>query len=124
MNGGVGILNVGAGDTKLTFDKNNPQERERAARIVADMLKRGYALLIQIGTEDGEPIYRRAKGFDPQTCEYIITGGPDETVDIGASHEPGEQKAEATQPRRKAGRPKKIPADKVHAVAVGRTAGG
>lgn len=119
MTGSVGILNVGAGDTKLTFDPDNPLERERAARIVTDMLKRGYALLIQVGVDDGEPIYRRAKGFDPKTCEYIISGGPDETVEIG--HEP---KEEQTKPKRKPGRPRKIPADKVHAVAVGRTAGG
>ena len=34
--GEIGILNVGAGDTKLTFDKNNPAERIRSARIVAE----------------------------------------------------------------------------------------
>jgi len=39
--GEVAILSVGEGDTKLTFDKNNPAETIRAARIVGDMLRRG-----------------------------------------------------------------------------------
>lgn len=39
--GQIGILNVGAGDTKLTFDKNNPAERIRSARIAHLMLMRG-----------------------------------------------------------------------------------
>lgn len=119
MNGSVGILNVGAGDTKLTFDKSNPVERERAAKIVADMLKRGYALLVQIGTKKGEPVYRRAHAFDPKTCEYIVAGAPDETIDIGT------EIARAEKPRR--GRPPKmhrLPAEFTRAVSVGRTAGG
>ena len=32
MTGDVGILNVGAGDVKLSFDTRNPAERIRAAR--------------------------------------------------------------------------------------------
>lgn len=68
MTGTVGILNVGAGDTKLTFDKGNPTEMIRAARIVTDMLKRGYALLIEV--EPG--IFQRAHRFDEAKCEYII----------------------------------------------------
>lgn len=74
MEPGLSILNVGEGDTKLTFDPDKPVERERAARIVTDMLRRGYAILIHAGEKDGEPIYRRAKRFDPKTCEYLIDG--------------------------------------------------
>lgn len=37
MNGEVGVLNVGAGDTKLSFDPSNQADRIRAARIVKDM---------------------------------------------------------------------------------------
>jgi hypothetical protein len=47
MSATVGILNVGTGDTKLVFDKDDPAECIRAARIVADMLRRGYALLVE-----------------------------------------------------------------------------
>lgn len=119
MTGTVSILNVGEGDTKLTFDKKNPVERERAAKVVADMLARGYALLVQVGKKNGEPIYQRAHAFDPRKCEYIIAGGPDEEVPIG-------QAARAATPKRKRGRPPKvrIPADSASVVAVGRTAGG
>ena len=77
--GQVGILNVGAGDTKLTFDRKNPKERERAAAIVTDMLRRGYALLVQVGTKHGQPLYQRAKAFDPKKCEYIIASAEDES---------------------------------------------
>jgi hypothetical protein len=68
MQGEVGVLNVGLGDTKLSFDKSDPAERIRAARIVRDMLRRGYALLVEV--EPGK--FQRAKDFDDETCEYIV----------------------------------------------------
>lgn len=114
--GEVGILNVGAGDTKLSFDKSNPAERARAATIMGDMFKRGYSILIQVGEKNGEPIYQRAHTFDPETCEYIIAGGPDEVLDIGV---------ESAPPRRRGAYKKhRVAADKTRAVSVGRTAGG
>lgn len=125
MIGELGILNVGAGDTKLTFDKSNPAERARAAKIVTEMLQRGYSILVQVDKKDGEPVYLRAKRFDPETCEYIISGGPDEVVDVGDLL--GVER-EDKPARRKPGRPRKnerrIPADSTKAVSVGRTAGG
>jgi hypothetical protein len=114
MSGEVGILNVGAGDTTLSFDPKNPVERERAKKIVVDMLRRGYALLVQVGTKKGEPVYQRAKAFDPKTCEYVIAGGPDEAIDIGTEY----------KPPAKRGRPARIKAEATRAVSVGRTAGG
>ena len=124
MNGTVGILNVGAGDTKLTFDKSNPAERERAGRIVQDMLSRGYAILIQVGEKGGEPLYQRAKAFDPETCEYIITAGPDEEINVGeliaGEQKPAEQ---PVKPRRGPYRTRRVPADTTRAVSVGRTSG-
>lgn len=71
-NGSLGILNVGAGDIKLSFDPANPSERIRAARIVTDMLRRGYALLVAVPDGDGGTIYTRATDFDEATCEYLI----------------------------------------------------
>lgn len=68
MSGDVGILNVGAGDTKLSFDPTNPVEAIRAARIVKDMLRRGYVLLVR--QPDGKHV--RALDFDENTHEYII----------------------------------------------------
>lgn len=148
MTGQIGILNVGAGDTKLTFDKDNPAETIRAARIVKDMLRRGYALLIK--TPEGQ--YTRVRSFDEQTCEYIIADydpeaviplpeivpeGPSSNikrkdVDYGPSlPETGAEAASpetpAEKPRR--GRPrgstKRVSAYDVHeGTAVARTAGG
>lgn len=52
MIGELAILNVAAGDTKLSFDPANKAEVQRASAIVEDMLKRGFALLIQIGEDE------------------------------------------------------------------------
>lgn len=63
----LSILNVGAGDTKITFDPNNISERIRSK----DMLRRGYALLVEV-ERDGEKKWERAVDFDETKCEYII----------------------------------------------------
>lgn len=119
LRGTVAVLNVGDGDTRLSFDKDNPAERERASRIVADMLKRGYAILVQVGEKEGKPLFQRADAFDPDTCEYIIAGGPDEAINIGES--PAEPKPKKRARRSSSSR---IPAETTRTVAVGRTAGG
>ena len=41
IKGQIGILNVGAGDTKLSFDPSKPVEVKRAAKIVSEMLSQG-----------------------------------------------------------------------------------
>jgi hypothetical protein len=132
--GTVGILNVGAGDVKLSFDRKNPAERERAAKIVGDMIKRGFTILVEVGTRNGEPLFQRAKAFDPETCEYIIAGDAPadakEAID-GIKEEKPEAPPEVAPTdvrRRGPGRPRKtnvrIPAERTRAVSVGRTAGG
>ena len=136
MGGSVGILNVGAGDTKLSFDPNNPAERIRAARIVRDMLRRGYALLVEV-ERDGVKKFERALDFREDTCEYVIadfdpsvaTPAPTEDHDhVQEHHEAapaGEAPAAAPAAPRKRGRPAKlVPAEKSRAVAVAPTAGG
>ena len=137
--GQMGILNVGAGDTKLTFDKNNPMERARSARIVTDMLKRGYVLFIETSKDaKGNPAYQRVLEFKEDVCEYIIadlaTPIKQETTDHEqsgetASGERGEaliQPAKTNIPQaRKGGRPRKsVPAEQARGVAVARSAGG
>lgn len=124
----LAILNVGAGDTKLSFDPKDKPGREHAKRVVQDMLKRGYAIMVQVGEQDGEPIYRRAKAFDPKTCEYIVMGTPDEEKTAPLAQRIAEDVA--TSPARgKRGRPRKtaetrIPADRTKAVGIARSAGG
>jgi hypothetical protein len=125
MAGEVAILNVGAGDTKLSFDPKNPAEVERAAKIVKDMIRRGFALLIEVGRDDKGPLYRRAHDFDETTNEYIIAGTPGEAEDKIDEQEPASplRKGRKGGARRKAA-PVRVPAAKTNAVTVARTAGG
>ena len=135
----IGILNVGCGDTKLSFDKNNPQERIRAARIVKDMLRRGYALLVEIDQPNGTKTYQRVIEFKEDVCEYVIAdfdpaeadkadqeeanaGGSqaEQTVDAASAEETGP----ATPPKRGRGSRKSIPAEGTRGVAIARSAGG
>ncbi|PTR05376.1 MULTISPECIES: hypothetical protein [unclassified Novosphingobium] len=120
MAGEVAILNVGAGDTKLSFDPSNPAEVARAAKIVKDMIRRGFALLIEVGRDDKGPLYRRAHDFDATTNEYIVAGTP------GEIEEPSHEQEPASAPRkgRKAAPRQRIPAATTNAVTVARTAGG
>lgn len=125
MTGEIGILNVGAGDTKLSFDPTNPAERIRAGRIVRDMIRRGYALLVEVDKDaDGKARYQRAEDFDEARCEYIIA---DFDPVVAAEHDEAEAPP-ASKPALVKGRgPKKtrrIDAAKTTGVAVARVAGG
>ena len=129
--GELGILNVGAGDTKLSFDPNNPQDCIRAARIVRDMLRRGYALLIEV-ERNGKKVYERAKDFDEKTCEYIIADfDPIEAqkADEESVHEQGQAESEAASeaPASSKGKrrgTRRVKAATTKGVAVARTSGG
>jgi hypothetical protein len=124
MLGELAILNVGAGDTKLTFNPDNPAEVERSGGIVRDMIRRGFVLLVEIGRNEKGPIYQRAHDFDPETCEYIVAGSatPEE------SNEQAEQiaapPAKGRAPARRKAGARRIPAATSRAVAVARTSGG
>jgi hypothetical protein len=87
----LGILNVGAGDTKLTFDKNNPAEMIRSARIVKDMIRRGYALLVEVTDKKGNTSYTRVREFKEETCEYIIADFDPVTAAEEDAREPNNQ---------------------------------
>lgn len=122
MPGSVGILNVGAGDTKLVFDKSDPKETAKSAAIVKDMIRRGFVLLIEVGRNDKGPIYQRAHDFDPETAEYIVAG-----PSTPAQEQAPNVEEPPVPPRRR--RQGKAPATRVaasstNAVAVARTAGG
>lgn len=124
MTGVLSILNVGAGDTKISFDPTKPEETKRASAIIADMLQRGFAILVEVGKKDGKPLYQRAEAFDPETAEYIVVGLPP-----GAESPPGDSRMgpnAKARPGRPRGRPPKhrLKAETTNAVAVARTAGG
>lgn len=139
--GSVSVLNVGAGDLTLSFDKANAVERERAKKVVQDMLKRGYAILVQVGADaDGEPFYRRVKAFDPATCDYIVVGVPEDGREPSPDPRPGlddgppadrpprgwtrARRAAHEARKRGRGRETRIPAESTRTVAVARSAGG
>lgn len=145
MMGELGILNVGAGDTKLSFDKSNPAERIRAARIVKDMIRRGYALLIEVNRDgEGRPVYERAIDFHEDTCEYVIAdfdpvtaqaADEQDATEKAGAHEEGRTEetrpatpAAAAEPtaRQRGRRPRtrRVAADSTKGVAVARSAGG
>ncbi len=133
----IGILNVGAGDTKLIFDKDNPAECIRAARIVTDMLRRGYALLVEVDV-GGVKKFQRVKEFRPETCEYVIADfdpmvAATEDAKEEQVHEEIEQASaapaagEGTPGKSKRGRKggsRVIPATGARGVAVPHMAGG
>jgi len=137
-------LNVGAGDTRITFDNTNVAETLRTGRIIRDMLRRGYALLVEI-ERDGEKKFERAVDFNEKTNCYIIAdfdpmaaqkpsvrveeeygqGGGEEEGDAAAAEQPRvpavEKKGRGGS--RKRGR-REVSAEGTRAVAVGRSAGG
>lgn len=147
MNAGtVGILNVGAGDIRLSFDKANPLEAIRAKRVVKDMLRRGYALMVEV-ERNGEKCFERALDFDDKTDSYLVADFDpvtEEDRDAMAAaardaiwdkeKERGEVIAPETETvtpcirqdaTGKRGRPRKaVAAGSTRAVAVGRSAGG
>ena len=133
--GTVGLLNVGEGDIRLSFDPNDPAERIRAARIVKDLIRRGYALLVE--TELGSGTYRRATAFDEERCEYLIADFDPEVAHAedakelanvaqqDAQEQGTEVQAQPAAPHPR-GRPKtkRVDAGKTAAVAVPRISGG
>ncbi|MDE2096152.1 MAG: hypothetical protein KGL39_02830 [Patescibacteria group bacterium] len=70
---GLDILSIGFGDIKIKFDEKDPQEAARAAQIIKDMLRRGYALFVHL--PDGS--LQRVLEFKADTGEYVIACGPD-----------------------------------------------
>lgn len=113
------VLNCGLGDLRLSFDPKNPVERERAARAVEDMLKRGYVIFVE---HDGK--LERVRSFDPKACEYIMTDVP------GVSHEQAEgspEEASPTPPPPKAkgkGKGRRVKAESVKGTSIAPRAGG
>ena len=132
--GQIGILNVGAGDTKLIFDKDRPEDCARAAKTIADMIKRGYAILIEAGKDaKGEMLYRRVTKFREDTCEYFLAGDPvdlnqeeqnEQPGSAASSGKTGAQDSKARRPRQARAPSRIIHASSVSGIAVGRIAGG
>ena len=110
--GQLEVLSVGHGHIRIKFDKDDAVEFERARRIIADMLKRGYVLLVE---HEGK--LQRVRRFDETTDEYIVADGP--------LHATEEESPPAEQPRRgRKQREKRVPLKEGQATGVAPTAGG
>lgn len=105
MSGRLEVLSVGKGHLRLTVTTTSKKDRDQARQTIEDMLKRGYAIFIEV--EPGKPL-ERVKRFDPKRMEYIIA-------------EQGKPIPEATSGKT---RPRRIGAGRARALVVGRTAGG
>ena len=116
MTGSLSVLNVGAGDLEVRFNQHEPDEVERAVKMLRDMQQRGYAILVK--NEDGS--YSRAVSIDAERGLYIISDEPNaisltsttDCIDDGPK-----------LPRRR-GRRRTAPIVSSHAVGVARSAGG
>lgn len=143
--GTVSALSTSLGHLKLSFDPNDPVERLRAARVVTDMLRRGYALMIEVVKPDGEKAFQRVQSFDEERCEYIVADLDPSASEQGQQFEQlgrlvadklqdvlyvdsEGQVSEEIPVQKSRGRPKKstkrLPAETSKVVAVARTAGG
>lgn len=99
---GLDVLNAAEGHLNIKFDKDSPEETAKAQKIIGDMLKRGYAIFIDVG--DGE--LKRVKHFKKDIDSYVVEEIPDE-------------KAESVKPIKKY-----IPRKKAKATGIPPTAGG
>lgn len=112
--GEVAVLNVGAGDIKVTFNHLDEAEAQKAIRMLNDMQQRGYAILVE--TAEGE--YARATSIDASRGRYIVSLPDTAPLPAGAEEEPHK--------KRRPGRPRKvsIPIQNTRSVGVARSAGG
>jgi len=118
------ILNVQGGDVKITFDKDNVSEAIRARRIVTDMLRRGYALVVEVD-RGGVKAYERVQKFDEARGEYIIADLDSIAAEQADTKEAEEEISAPAPAVKKRSRPSKsLPMESTRATAIGRSAGG
>lgn len=110
---GIDVLNAGLGHMEIKFDGKDAVDTARASRIIADMLRRGYALFVQ-GTDGA---MTRVERFDATTCCYIIADGPTVPADTADRTEPADH---VKLPRGK----RAMSMARTKVTAVGRSAGG
>lgn len=107
------VLSVGKGDIKLIIDGNDPDEVDKARKVIEEMIQKGYGLFVE--TDKG---LSRVKRFNPKRMTYVIA----EVVDAAADGTDDPASGPA-KPRRKT-RDRDIPVAGSKAKAIGRTAGG
>lgn len=113
------VLSIGHGDVKLTLDTGDPEDVERARRLVEEMLRKGYSIFVD--TDDGPT---KVKEFNPRRMTYSIVDVPGN--ELAAAPEPkalGPGAPPAKRSRKRAST-REVPVAGSRATAVGRSAGG
>lgn len=105
------VLSIGKGDLKLTVGGDDPEDTEKARRLIEEMLRKGYSIFVE--TDQG---MKRVKRFNPKRMTYVIT----ELTDEAEAPAPAEKPAK----KRRGRRTSSVPVAGSRATAVGRTAGG
>lgn len=104
--GSLEVLNCHLGHLEINFDKGDPDDAGRAKKVIADMMKRGYSLFVEVAGE-----LKRVSKFDPENEAYIVMMPED------GAEKPKLGKKRVMKPRTYKMREHK-------ATGVGRTAGG
>jgi hypothetical protein len=125
VKGSLSVLNVGAGDIKVTFNHLDSAEAKKAITMLLDMQVRGYAILVE--TEDG---YRRALTIDASRGRYVIQIPQDAPLPADAEEVSAPAPAAtglddgSTKKNGRRGRRVSVPVAGRRAYGVARSAGG
>jgi len=65
------ILNVQGGEVKISFDTKDAPEAIRARRVISEMIRSGFVLLVEV-ERNKEKRFERALSFDEAKGEYIV----------------------------------------------------
>ncbi len=120
------VLSVGKGDIKLTVGGSDPEEVDKARRVIEEMLRKGYAIYVE--TDTG---VRRVKKFNKYRLTYIIAEvaepepAPPEPEPESGKPKPATRKAPVSKSTKASTVvEREVPLAGSRAKAVGRTAGG
>lgn len=126
------ILNVQGGEVKITFDNKDAPEAIRARRIIGEMIRSGFVLLVEV-ERNGDKRFERALSFDEARGEYVIAdyegAAPPPAMNgvpaNGANRVDPPPDPPPDPPAARKGRPRKrVPMEEAEATAVGPSAGG
>lgn len=110
----LSVLNVGAGDLHIDFDKDDPEDVEKAKGIIEDMLKRGYTILVVQGSG-----WRKVDGFDPKRGSYLVRDAK-----AGSKAQKKQAKRNARKEKPAEGTYRRMPMRTTRAIGIAPTGGG
>src|SRR5450759_1215555 len=60
------VLSIGKGDLRLTVGGDDPEDTDKARKLIEEMLRKGYSIFVE--TDQGT---KRVKRFNPKRMTYI-----------------------------------------------------